>query len=117
MLNQILGSSVIIISLTSLIGLATIEIIDLVRRKFFINGWAEYSRAEVVTRRIDSANKLKGKLLSEYDILTKWMKMSPEEATQHLEKIKKQKIIEELKLQVLAENPMITGIRIDEQFK
>jgi hypothetical protein len=72
--------------------------------------WRELTRAEVVTNRINNAGSLKGsQLLSDFDILTKWMKYSEEEAKEMLARMKIQKL-EELKLQIIAQNPTLLGI-------
>jgi hypothetical protein len=72
--------------------------------------WRELSRAEVVTNRINNANSLKGAMLmSDYDILLRWMKYSEDEVQEMLARNKLQKL-EELKLQVLAQNPQLLGV-------
>ena len=74
--------------------------------------WRELSRAEVLTNRINNANGLKGSMLwSDWDILTKMMKVSEEEATGMLSRLKMQKL-EDLKLQVLAQNPQLLGVGV-----
>jgi hypothetical protein len=53
---------------------------------------------------------LKGsQLLSDYDILTKWMKYSEDEAKEMMARVKVQKL-EDLKLQILAQNPTLLGV-------
>lgn len=77
--------------------------------------WRELSRAEVITNRINNANGLKGsQLMSDYDILTKWMKYSEDEANEMISRMKIQKL-EDLKLQVLAQNPQLLGVGIPGQ--
>lgn len=72
--------------------------------------WRELSRAEIVTNRINNANSLKGsQLLSDYDILVLWMKYTPDEANEMIIRNKLQKL-EDLKLQVLAQNPILLGV-------
>jgi len=72
--------------------------------------WKELSRAEVVTNRIANATNLKGaQLFSDYDIMVDWMKMTPEEAEEKLARLKIQKL-EDLKIQVLAQNPILLGV-------
>jgi len=74
--------------------------------------WRELSKAEVTTNRINNANGLKGSLLmSDYDIYTKWLKYPEVEAQEMLARIKIQKL-EDLKLQVLAQNPQLLGIGV-----
>lgn len=72
--------------------------------------WRELTRAEVVTNRLNNAANLKGsQLLSDYDILTKWLKYSEDEAQEMLARLKIQKL-EELKLQIIAQNPTLLGV-------
>lgn len=72
--------------------------------------WRELTRAEVVTNRLNNAANLKGsQLLSDYDILTGWLKYPEEEAQEMLSRLKIQKL-EELKLQIIAQNPTLLGV-------
>jgi hypothetical protein len=72
--------------------------------------WRELTRAEVVTNRLNNASNLKGsQLMSDYDILTKWLKYSDEEAKKMLARLKIQKL-EDLKLQIIAQNPTLLGV-------
>lgn len=72
--------------------------------------WRELTRAEVVSGRIQSAGALKGsQLMSDFDILTKWMKYGEEDALKMLARLKIQKL-EELKLQIIAQNPTLLGV-------
>lgn len=72
--------------------------------------WRELTRAEVVTNRLNNAANLKGsQLMSDYDILTKMLKYSDEEAKQMLARLKIQKL-EDLKLQIIAQNPTLLGV-------
>ena len=74
--------------------------------------WRELSRAEVVNARIQNATSLKGAaILSDYDILTGWMKYSEEQAKVLTARMKMQKI-EDAKLQVLSQNPALLGVGI-----
>jgi len=74
--------------------------------------WRELSRAEVTNARIQNAGSLKsGLLLSDYDILTKWMGYGEEESKILIARLKMQKI-EDAKLQVLAQNPALLGVGI-----
>lgn len=83
---------------------------DLIIKMTPPSDWRELSRAEVVTNRINNANGLKGsQLLSDYDILTKWMKYTEEETNEMISRLKIQKL-EDLKLQVLAQNPQLLGV-------
>jgi hypothetical protein len=77
--------------------------------------WRELSRAEVVTARYGNAGTLKsGQLMSDYDIMVKILKFSEDEADEMLARLKLQKL-EDLKLQVLAQNPQLLGIGIPGQ--
>lgn len=72
--------------------------------------WRELTRAEVVTNRLNNASNIKGsQLMSDYDILTKWMKYGDEETKEMLARNKIQKL-EDLKLQITAQNPNLLGI-------
>jgi len=72
--------------------------------------WRELTRSEVVAGRIQNAGALKGsQLMSDYDILTKWMKYDEEESLKMLARLKIQKL-EELKLQIIAQNPTLLGV-------
>lgn len=77
--------------------------------------WRELSRAEVVTARYGNAGTLKsGQLMSDYDIYVKILKYSEDESEEMLARLKLQKL-EDLKLQVLAQNPGLLGIGIPGQ--
>lgn len=77
--------------------------------------WRELSRAEVVTNRINNANSLKqAQLMSDFDVLTKWMKYDEEEAKQIISRMKIQKL-EDLKLQIIAQNPQLLGVGVPGQ--
>lgn len=72
--------------------------------------WRELTRSEVVAGRIQNAGALKGsQLMSDYDILTKWMKYDEDEALKMLARLKIQKL-EELKIQIIAQNPTLLGV-------
>lgn len=72
--------------------------------------WRELSRVEIITNRINNAGSLKGSaLLSDFDILTKWLKYTEEEAGEMLSRLKLQKL-EDLKLQVIGQNPQLMGV-------
>ena len=71
--------------------------------------WRELSRAEVITNRINNSGSLKGaQLLSDYDILIDWLKCPEGEAREKLARLKIQKI-EDLKFQIMAQNPILLG--------
>lgn len=72
--------------------------------------WRELTRAEVITNRLNNASNLKGsQLMSDYDILTKWLRYSDDEAKKMLARLKIQKL-EDLKLQIIAQNPTLLGV-------
>jgi hypothetical protein len=56
---------------------------------------------------LDHKNKL---LLPDFDILTKCLKYSNNDAEEIVKRMVKQKL-EDLKLQILAQNPCIIGVR------
>lgn len=83
---------------------------DLIIKMTPPSDWRELSRAEIVTNRINNANSLKGsQLMSDFDILTKWMKYNEDESREMMARVKVQKL-EDLKLQVLAQNPILLGV-------
>ncbi len=72
--------------------------------------WRELTRAEVTTNRLNNAANLKGsQLMADFDILTLWLKYTVEEAKEMLSRLKIQKL-EELKLQIIAQNPGLLGV-------
>lgn len=74
--------------------------------------WRELSRAEVVNARYGNAGTLKGsQLMSDFDIMTKILKYNQDDADEMLARLKIQKL-EDLKLQVLAQNPQLLGVGI-----
>lgn len=74
--------------------------------------WRELSRQEIKNNQVNNANALKGSLLySDYDILTRILKHSPEEAEMMISRMKIQKL-EEAKLQILVQNPQLAGFGV-----
>lgn len=74
--------------------------------------WRELSRQEVVQARIANATQLKsGQLMADYDIYRLWMQYTENETEEMLSRLKLQKL-EDLKLQVLAQNPALLGIGV-----
>jgi hypothetical protein len=74
--------------------------------------WRELSRAEITTARITNASSLKSAaLMSDYDILNKWMQYSESETKILVGRMKMQKI-EDAKLQIMAQNPALLGVGI-----
>lgn len=85
---------------------------DLVIKLTPPSDWRELSRAEVVSNRINNANSLKGSMLmSDFDILTSWMKLNEDEVEDMMSRMKVQKL-EDMKLQVLAQNPQLLGVGV-----
>lgn len=77
--------------------------------------WRELSRSEVVTARYGNATSLKsGLLMSDFDIMTKILKYGEDESEEMLARLKIQKL-EDLKLQILAQNPQLLGVGIPGQ--
>lgn len=77
--------------------------------------WREMSRSEVVTARYSNAGSLKSsQLMSDYDIMTKILRYSADDTDEMLGRLKIQKL-EDLKLQVLAQNPQLLGVGIPSQ--
>lgn len=77
--------------------------------------WRELSRAEVVNGRYGNASTLKsGQLMADWDIMVRILKYTEDEAEQMLSRLKIQKL-EDLKLQVLAQNPVLLGMGIPGQ--
>lgn len=74
------------------------------------SAWKELSEAEILNNRINAVTTLKGSLLmSDYDLLTKFMKISEEDAERIVSRNKMQKL-EELKIQIIGQNPQLLGV-------
>lgn len=83
---------------------------DLMIRMTPPSAWKELSDAEVITNRINNANQLKSSMLyADYDILTRCLKISEEDALDMISRNKLQKI-EDARLQVAITNPQLLGI-------
>ena len=77
--------------------------------------WRELSRSEVVSARYNNAGALKsGMLMSDYDIYTKILRYSHDDAEEMLARLKIQKL-EDLKIQIMAQNPQLLGVGIPGQ--
>jgi Bacteriophage T4-like portal protein (Gp20)/Intein splicing domain len=71
--------------------------------------WRELSKAEITTNRINNASSLKSAgLMADFDIYVKFMKYTEDEAKEMLARLKIQKL-EELKMQIVAQNPAYLG--------
>ena len=85
---------------------------DLIIKMTPPSDWRELSRAEIITNRMGNAGSLKSsQLMSDYDILTKWLKYDADETKEMLSRLKLQKM-EDLKLNILAQNPALLGVGI-----
>jgi hypothetical protein len=72
--------------------------------------WRELTRAEVINNRMGVASNLKGsQLMSDFDIHVKILKYPEDEVKKMLARLKIQKL-EDLKLQIIAQNPTLLGI-------
>ena len=72
--------------------------------------WRRLSRMELINAQINNANSLKGSMLySDWDILTKVLEHPEDESIQMISRMKIQKM-EEARLQILVQNPQLTGI-------
>jgi len=72
--------------------------------------WRELSRAEVMQTRISTITSLKGSLLmSDWDLYTRYMQLTDDEADEIISRNKIQKL-EDAKLQILLQNPEMLGV-------
>jgi hypothetical protein len=72
--------------------------------------WREISRNEVIEARYNRAAAMKGaQLMSDYDILVDILHFDPDKAKEYVARMKQQKL-EDLKLQVMAQNPQLLGL-------
>jgi hypothetical protein len=74
--------------------------------------WRELSRLDVINARLGVATQLKSSvLMSDYDIYINWLKYSQDQTDEMLGRLKIQKL-EELKIQVLSQNPQLLGVGV-----
>lgn len=74
--------------------------------------WRELSRMDVLNARLNLATQLKSSnLMSDYDIYINWLKYNQDETDEMLGRLKIQKL-EELRTQVLSQNPQLLGIGV-----
>jgi hypothetical protein len=74
--------------------------------------WRELSRAEVKTARLTNAGSLKSaQLMSDFDIYTKVLMYSEEDTQGMLSRLKLQKL-EDLKIQIMSQNPQLLGVGV-----
>lgn len=72
--------------------------------------WRELTRAEILSNRLNNAANVKGsQLMSDYDIHVKLLKYSEDDSKEMLARLKIQKL-DDLKLQIIAQNPSIVGV-------
>jgi len=77
--------------------------------------WRELSRLDVINARLGVATQLKSAvLMSDYDIYINWLKYSQDQTDEMLGRLKIQKL-EELKIQVLSQNPQLLGVGIPKE--
>ena len=74
------------------------------------SSWRELSEAEIMNNRINIATTLKSSMLmSDFDLLTKFMRLPEEEAKKVISRNKIQKL-EDLKIQIIGQNPQLLGV-------
>ena len=74
------------------------------------SSWKELSEAEIMGNRMNMVTTLKSSMLmSDFDLLTRFMKIPEEEAERIISRNKIQKL-EELKLQIIGQNPQLLGV-------
>ncbi len=79
------------------------------------SAWKELSEAEVTNNRVTTASSLKSaQLMSDYDVHIRYLRHSEDETQEMIARLKIQKL-EELKLQVLAQNPQLLGVGVPGQ--
>jgi len=77
--------------------------------------WRELSRLDVINARLGVATQLKSAvLMSDYDIYINWLKYSQDQTDEMLGRLKIQKL-EELKIQVLSQNPQLLGVGVPKE--
>lgn len=74
------------------------------------SSWKELSEAEIMNNRINVVTTLKSSMLmSDYDLLTKYLRISEDEAERIISRNKIQKL-EDLKIQIVGQNPQLLGV-------
>lgn len=77
--------------------------------------YREFSMNDIMQSRFDRAMAIKGSMLfSDLDIMTRILKISPDEAKEIVSRSTIQKL-QELKLQLMAQNPQLMGIAVPGQ--
>lgn len=76
------------------------------------SSWKELSEAEIMNNRITLVTSLKSSMLmSDFDLLTRYMRLSEEEAERVISRNKIQKL-EDLKIQIVGQNPQLLGVGV-----
>lgn len=76
------------------------------------SSWKELSEAEIMNNRISVVTSLKSSMLmSDFDLLTRFMKLSEDEAERVISRNKIQKL-EDLKIQIVGQNPQLLGVGV-----
>jgi hypothetical protein len=76
------------------------------------SSWKELSEAEIMNNRISVVTSLKSSMLmSDFDLLTRYMRVSDEEAQRIISRNKIQKL-EDLKIQIIGQNPQLLGVGV-----
>lgn len=79
------------------------------------SAWKELSEMEVVNQRLSIISGLKGSMLmSDFDLLTRYLRIPEEEVRDIIARNNIQKL-QELKLQIIGQNPQIAGIGVPGQ--
>ena len=74
------------------------------------SSWKELSEAEIMNNRMNMVTTLKSSMLmSDFDLLTRFMKISEEDAERIISRNKIQKL-EDLKIQIIGQNPQLLGV-------
>lgn len=74
--------------------------------------WRELSKAEVMNNRISIITSLKGSMiLSDFDLMRRYLHLSEDETEELISRNKIQKL-EDLKLQIIGQNPQLMGVGV-----
>ena len=74
------------------------------------SAWKELSEAEIMNNRMNMVTTLKSSMImSDYDLLTKFMRIPEDEAERIVARNKIQKL-EDLKIQIIGQNPQLLGV-------
>lgn len=74
------------------------------------SSWKELSEAEIMNNRMNMVTTLKSSMLmSDFDLLTRFMKIPEDEAERIVSRNKIQKL-EDLKIQIIGQNPQLLGV-------